>query len=603
MLLRTKVFLAITGIGLALSAFFFYVWIPRADANAREVLERHAQSKLSITAEVLIPLLIQNQYANIYESMDALLATNSDWVSVELHDGTGSLIYPLTPPSISTGDEHLTVVHDIKIRGSLLGSLTLTSDLSKPLRTFREQNFRLFQLFVIGLFVGLAAIMVLLDLFVRRPAKNLSYAAEQLSKGDYTVSLPTPTKDEIGKLTSSFKEMRDAIQDNEASLRTAKEQADKANMAKSEFLSSMSHELRTPLNAILGFAQVLELNPDPPLNVKQKAATGHIIRGGQHLLDLINDVLNLAQIESGRIDLSIERVETHAVIDECISMVKTLTHTPGVSIDADGFTGSVIQADRVRFKQVLFNLMSNAVKYNREGGKVSVASAVTDDGMQRISISDTGHGIPADKQDELFQPFSRLGAENSSIEGTGIGLTITQRLLETMGGRIGFKSTEGVGSTFWVDFPLDARQTTRATEDLGLDAVKDSADECAGKVLYIEDNLANVALMETILHNVPGVKLEIAHTAELGLAMAIKISPDLILMDINLPGMNGIEALAELRRHDGTRHIPAIAISADAMPSEVQQGMEAGFLAYMTKPLDVAELIVTVSGVLSKGTK
>ena len=269
MFLRTKVFLVVAGIGLVLSILFFSVFIPRADESSRRILERHTQGKLAITAEVLIPLLIQNQYADIHEGLDVLLETNPEWVAIELRDEAGNLIYPLSAPVVPPGEEYLTLTHGLNIRGERPATLVLTSDLGGPLTALRDQNLELFELFVGGLFFGLAAIVILLDRFVRRPAKRLSRAAEHLARGNYGVSLPDPTGDEIGGLASSFKTMRDAIRDNEAALRASKKEADKANQAKSEFLSSMSHELRTPLNAILGFGQMLELNPKEPLTKTQ----------------------------------------------------------------------------------------------------------------------------------------------------------------------------------------------------------------------------------------------------------------------------------------------------------------------------------------------
>jgi len=404
---------------------------------------------------------------------------------------------------------------------------------------------------------------------------------------------------DISRKLQAEQELRESKQDAEHAQKTAEQ----ANQAKSEFLSSMSHELRTPLNAILGFAQVLELNPKEPLSEKQKDATNQIKIGGTHLLDLINDVLNLAKIESGHLDVTIQAVNIQEIVDKCMSVVEPLTHELGLTINTDGIKTALVLADQVRFKQILLNLISNAVKYNRQGGMVSLRSSAVEGGMHRISIVDTGYGIPVEKYDELFRPFNRLGAENSTIEGTGIGLTITKRLLESMGGRIGLESTEGVGSTFWIELPLAEQQpvTEPMTKETGEN--NDVANETIGKILYIEDNEANIILMESILNNLTGIELNVERTAEQGVVAAIQNRPNLILMDIGLPAMNGNEALDELRRREETRDIPVIAISANAMPNEVKLGLKAGFLAYLTKPFDVTELINTISDVLLKEKK
>jgi len=376
-------------------------------------------------------------------------------------------------------------------------------------------------------------------------------------------------------------------------LKNAVEQAETANRAKSEFLSSMSHELRTPMNAVLGFAQLLMLNPQLPLDPKQRDSVEQILKGGNHLLELINEILDLSRIEAGRINLAMEDMDPHGVIEECIAYITPLAQRRSIDVDSDipkekYFT---IHADPTRFKQVLLNLLSNAVKYNVEGGSVIFSAHVDETGFIRFSVSDTGPGIPQDKYEEIFEPFSRLGKEHTNIEGTGIGLTITRKLAELMGGTLDFESVMGEGSKFWIDLP--GRQA-EAPQVKVSEAVKDefpTLPRGVHQVLYVEDNPDNLRLMEHVITMVDGVDLISAHTGELGLEMAAIHQPDVILMDINLPGINGIEALKRLRALPETSAIPVIAISADAMPADIKRGLQVGFDAYLTKPINLAEVI------------
>lgn len=380
-------------------------------------------------------------------------------------------------------------------------------------------------------------------------------------------------------------------------LRHAKEEADRANTAKSEFLANMSHELRTPLNAILGFSQILELNRQKNLSDKELEYVQLVIKSGHHLLDLINDVLDLAKVESGKIGLSIEDVELRDALAESLPLIETMAEPRGIAITVGpGVTKCpALRADHTRLKQMLLNLLSNAVKYNNPGGSILIDSQPVAGDRARVSVADTGPGIPRRKQEGLFVPFSRLGAENSGIEGTGIGLALTKRLAEMMGGSVGFESREGEGSSFWIELPFkrqalneQARASALSDADLEHRSLMLAAEK---KVLYVEDNPSNLRLMEALIEGVADVRLYSAHTAELGLHVAEAEKPDLIIIDINLPGINGIEMLRRLRKNPIFANTPIIALSANAMNREIESGLVAGFDRYLTKPLDVEELM------------
>ena len=381
----------------------------------------------------------------------------------------------------------------------------------------------------------------------------------------------------------------------ERELKDAKVVAETANIAKSTFLSSMSHELRTPLNAILGFAQLLEYDPGHPLLDAQKESVNHIKEGGKHLLDLINDILDLAKIEAGKVDLQFETVRPQDLFDDILPLIKTLADKRDIRVHAPTTEAACgpISVDFTRAKQVLLNLLSNAVKYNRDGGDVTMGCCVVD-GHVRISVTDTGDGIPEDKMCDLFKPFARLGAEETAIEGTGIGLTITKELIEHMGGEVGVESTVGVGTTFWAEFPLQdplqGEQSGRVEGKMFLDGrVEDKGFD--GTVLYVEDNPANMLFMESVFERFSNLRLLTAKNAETGIALAQSEHPDMIILDIALPGMSGTDAVAQLRQQTDFEAKPIIALSANAMAVDIKAGLNAGFDVYLTKPLDISLLM------------
>jgi PAS domain S-box-containing protein len=392
------------------------------------------------------------------------------------------------------------------------------------------------------------------------------------------------------------KQFEHTLQVNNVELESAKAAAEKANLAKSDFLSSMSHELRTPLNAVLGFAQLMASDTPPPSSA-QKLSIDQILQAGWYLLRLINEILDLAMIESGKVTLSQESMSLTDVLQDCQAMIEPQAQKREIQMTFPRFDNLFyVHADRTRVKQVMINLLSNAIKYNRIGGAVIVECVPSAENRVRVSVKDTGAGLAPEQLAQLFQPFNRLGQETSTEEGTGIGLVVTKQLVELMGGVIGVESSVGAGSVFWFELAAAGAPELVLGSIGAIDA--DERDHVAAHalssqrtLLYVEDNPANLTLVEQLIARRSDLKLLTAIDGHLGIQLARAYQPDVILMDINLPGISGFGALKILHEDPATAHIPVIALSANAVPRDIEKGLEAGFFRYLTKPIKVLEFM------------
>jgi signal transduction histidine kinase/ActR/RegA family two-component response regulator len=454
------------------------------------------------------------------------------------------------------------------------------------------------------LFISLAVFFIGIGLsfflsgLITKPLSKLKIAVHEVAKGNMEATFQINSSDEIGELGRDFKIMMSKIQESNKKLNSAREEAEKANIAKSSFLSSMSHELRTPLNAILGFSQIIMTSKKEPLSPDQIDCMEHVMKGGRHLLFLINEVLDLSKIETGNLSVSLESFSLEKALQEALILTQPMAENNNIKINiqADSKEKLFVYADFFRLKQVFINLISNGIKYNCENGSVTIEYEKIEPDKAQVRIIDTGIGIPEEKLDDLFKPFNRLGIENSGIDGFGIGLTITLRLIDFMNGSLNVTSSEGKGSCFVVEIPLGQEinelKPSFLKEELSAPV---NHDNDSFKILYIEDNPDNLSLVERILNSQEGIIILSAPEASIGLDLARTHHPNLILMDINLPGMDGITAMKKLKTFKETCEIPVIALSANALEADIKKAIAEGFSDYITKPLDVENFLETIN--------
>ncbi len=593
-----------------------FFWVKDYIAEARQLRLRQEQSVLAALSPGLIRALLANDLASLHATLDYIMEVNAnEWKELQLINNNGRRLYPLSHAAVKPSEYLTTITYPLFWEGERVGALQLSINMEYQITEITRRITEL-EILALLIFGGISVLAVFWqNRWIRKPLLELQKAAGNLARGNFDVRLPKARRDEVGQLSQAFESMRDQIRlareglEVRVEARThelvlARDEADRANKSKSEFLARMSHELRTPLNAILGFGQLLQMDDDN-LEDEQKIAIKHIMIGGRHLLQLINEVLDIVQVDAGKMSLDIKSVSLNEAVEMTINLIKPLAVNHQIVIKPVTIPAEcVVRADLQRLKQVLVNLLSNAVKYNRRGGEVRVdcrivAATAGESGgrMANLAVTDTGIGIQEQDFDKVFEPFQRVILRGENIEGTGVGLSITKKMIELMRGRLGFDSKFGKGSTFWVELPL--------AETGEVEAMKPAEKLPArhrlpgtGTLLYVEDKVDNVIVIQRLIETTTNWKFLSASTAEQGIEIARRQLPDIILMDINLPGMHGTEALAILRIDEQTAGIPVIAVSAHKLDRPLASGSD--FDDFILKPVEFDTLLQVIDRQLTK---
>ena len=613
--LRLRTIAAAALIVLLLISFQFFYITPREQALIKDTLLAESNNTLQQVATQLVSPILKRQLASVYELVDAQIAVNNYWRSVRIVDVSGRQLYPLEAWAGAVAEGDVLLQQNIGFLDEPIGRIELVVSYAERLEAslLLRNQLAFFQLLVLGLALGGAYVMF--ERLIFRPLNQLSKAFEGMAAGEFDYPLPEVDIGEVGALVRDFRGARSTVATYQANLKDLKEEADQANMAKSQFLSRMSHELRTPLNAIIGFSELcLE---EPGITESGRGPLQAINKSGHHLLTLIDEILELTRIEAGLTRIDIKPLPLHDILDDCRMFIGNLATSNGIALNFSPLPEgcSHVSADATRLKQCILNLLSNSIKYNRAGGAVTVTCLMTAPDRVRIAISDEGPGLDEEQVERVFRPFERLAMHADSTEGTGIGLGITRQLVTMMGGTVGVDRNAGPGSTFWIELPKagDAALARESAEpapassaaELGQQALESGSEAAASlaglRVLVAEDNELNQKVIAAQLKSL-GCQFTVAENGQVALDHYQRERFDLLLTDIMMPVMDGLELIRQIRGCEalGADRLPIVALSANATEVRKSQAAAAQVDRYLTKPLKKEQLEKVLRGFLSR---